>query len=134
MYSENFIKLLTSPFPVMLQNVFAWRVLKVKLGTQRHFKGIWAPKHLRYLGNGRALGHSKVTQAHGCLGSRGTLFSTHIESIRSMYHKYYHHYWCNQNPIKYLRCNILWKELKNSKHMVCLTGFWIFHWSYAKYK
>ena len=62
MYSKKFlkgsIKLLSSPFPVMLQNFFTRRALK------GHFKGIRrALGHSKHLGTPtlEALGHSKDT-------------------------------------------------------------------------
>ena len=97
MYSEkvfkNSIKLLTTPFFVMLLTFFAQRALNGKLDIQRHSKGTWALEHSkqlpmwvrRHLGNwatptlegclctrnSRHLG----TQPLGHLGTQGTLFS-----------------------------------------------------------
>ena len=103
MYSEKFfkksIKLLTSPFLVMLQTFLLKEHSKENCALKghstrelEHTKGIWALKaighlgtralealgHSRHLGTGVLEGHSKSTWALRHLntqGTRGTLFS-----------------------------------------------------------
>ena len=70
---KNSIKLLTSPFPKILQTFFTRRALKGKLSTQRVLQ-----EHCKGILKSAVQGHSG-TQALGYLGTRGTretLFSS----------------------------------------------------------
>ena len=76
-FLKNSIKLLRSPFPVILESC-SRRELKRHLGTQRALQrhlgtqGIWALGHLRLSGTQRALGHSGTQTALKALGYLGT--------------------------------------------------------------
>ena len=74
---KNSIKLLASPFIVMLQTFFSRRAPKGKLGTQRALKwylGTWALEYLKALGKSRLLGPWALRHSKGTLFSRITFF------------------------------------------------------------